>query len=328
MKPNLANASSAIGCIVLVLVIGAKAQTAAKPEEGAVEIQMRNVDFRLASDIDLEVRTLRGRLKRTKPDRLVSFDDSDSFVVEVDAGEVAITAASLSALLNSYVFAYPGAPIKNIQVSIKGVRLSQKGTLHKGVDVPFEIEGPVSATPEGDIRLHAEKIKSARVPFRGLLHLFGADLSKLVNENAGRGAKIERDDIILSPRGITPPPHLEGHVAQVNVRDGKIIQIFDSGRHPPPLLPSFKTEAYIYHKGGALKFGKLIMEDADLEIVGNQTKGFFCFFLREYKKQLIAGYSKNTAADGLIVHMVDYNLLAQRRPSPGAVRLNAPPTSP
>ncbi len=328
MKPNLANASSAIGFIVLVLVTGAKAQKAAKPEEGAVEIQMRNVDFRLASDIDLEVRTLRGRLKRTKPDRLVAFDDIDSFVVEVDTGEVAITAASLSALLNSYVFAYPGAPIKNIQVSIKGARLSQKGTLHKGVDVPFEIEGPVSATPEGDIRLHAEKIKSAHVPFKGLLHLFGADLSKLVNENAGRGAKIEGDDIILSPRGITPPPHLEGHVAQVNVRGGKIIQIFDSGRHPPLLLPPFKTEAYIYHRGGALKFGKLIMEDADLEIVGNQTKGFFCFFLREYKKQLIAGYSKNTAADGLIVHMVDYNLLAQRLPSPGAVRLNAPPTSP
>jgi hypothetical protein len=313
MKLNVANASSAVGCIVLVLVLGA--QTATKPEEGAVEIQMRNVDFRLASDIDLEVRTLRGRLKRTKPDRMVTFDDSDSFVLEIDTGEVAITAASLSALLNSYVFAYQGAPIKNLQVSIKGSRLSQKGTLHKGVDLPFEIEGPVSTTPEGDIRLHAEKIKSAGIPLKGLMHLFGADLSKLVNENAGRGAKIEGDDIILSPGGITPPPHLEGHVTQVNVRDGKIIQVFDSGRHSPPLLPPFKTAAYIYQRGGMLKFGKLLMEDADLEIVGDQTKGSFCFFLREYKKQLIAGYSKNTPADGLVVHIADYNRLVQRRPS-------------
>jgi hypothetical protein len=316
MKLDAANASSAVGCIVLVLVLGA--QTVPKPEQGAVEIQMRNVDFRLESDIDLEVRTLRGRLKRTKPDHPVTFDDSDSFVVEIDTGEVAITAASLSALLNSYVFAYPGAPIKNLQVSIKGSRLSQKGTLHKGVDLPFEIEGPVSTTPDGDIRLHAEKIKSAGIPFKGLMHLFGADLSKLVNQNAGRGAKIEGDDIILSPGGITPPPHLEGHVAQVNVRDGKIIQVFDSGRHSPPLLPPFKTEAYIYHKGGVLKFGKLLMGDADLEIVGDQTKGPFCFFLREYKKQLTAGYSKNTPADGLVVHMADYNRLVQRHPSPRA----------
>jgi hypothetical protein len=327
MNLILANASSAIGCIALVSVLGA--QTATKPEEGAVEIQMRNVDFRLASDIDLEVRTLRGRLKRTKPDGPVTFDDSDSFVVEVDTGEVAVTAASLSALLNSYVFAYPGAPIKNIQVSIRGSRLTQRGTLHKGVDLPFEIEGPVSTTTEGDIRLHAEKIKSAGIPFKGLLHLFGADLSKLVNENAGRGAKIEGDDIILSPRGITPPPHLEGHVAQVNVRDGKIIQVFDSGRHSPPLLPPFKTAAYIYQKGGALKFGKLLMEDADVEIVGDQTKGLFCFFLREYKKQLIAGYSKNTPADGLVVHMADYNRLVPRRLSPrGGGSVNALPISP
>jgi hypothetical protein len=64
-----------------------------------------------------------------------------------------------------------------------------------------------------------------------------------------------------------------------------------------------------------LKFGKLLMEDADLEIVGDQTKGSFCFFLREYKKQLIAGYSKNTPADGLVVHIADYNRLVQRRPS-------------
>ena len=320
MNSNLA------GFIVLLLVLGphpvqpaqetAKEQTATKHEESAVEIQMRNVDFRLAPDIDLEVRTLRGRLKRTKPDRPVTFDDPESFVVEVDTGEVAITAANLSALLNSYVFAYPKAPIKNIQVSIKGSRLSQKGTLHKGVDLPFEIEGPVSSTPDGDIRLHAEKIKSAGIPFKGLLHLFGADLSKLINENAGRGAKIEGDDIILSPRGITPPPHLEGHVAQVNVKNGRIIQIFDSSRHSAPLLPPVKTEAYIYHRGGVLRFGKLIMEGADLEIVGDQTKGLFCFFLREYKKQLIAGYSKNTPADGLIVHMADCNRLAPRRSSP------------
>jgi hypothetical protein len=71
------------------------------------------------------------------------------------------------------------------------------------------------------------------------------------------------------------------------------------------------------------------MEDADVEIVGDQAKGPFCFFLREYKKQLIAGYSKNTPADGLVVHMADYNRLVQRRPSPrGGGTVNALPISP
>jgi hypothetical protein len=49
------------------------------------------------------------------------------------------------------------------------------------------------------------------------------------------------------------------------------------------------------------------MRDADLEIVGDKPTGLFDFFLREYKKQLVAGFSKNTPANGLVVHMVDYS---------------------
>src|SRR5436305_8041767 len=60
---------------------------------GAVDIQMRNVNFRLARDIVLEVRTLRGELRRTKPEIPVTFDDNGSFTVQIDTAQVAITAA-------------------------------------------------------------------------------------------------------------------------------------------------------------------------------------------------------------------------------------------
>jgi hypothetical protein len=48
------------------------------------------------------------------------------------------------------------------------------------------------------------------------------------------------------------------------------------------------------------------MNDADLEIVGDRP-GVFDFFQREYLKQLVAGYSKTTPANGLIAHMADYS---------------------
>jgi hypothetical protein len=48
------------------------------------------------------------------------------------------------------------------------------------------------------------------------------------------------------------------------------------------------------------------MTDADLEIVGDRP-GAFDFFQREYQKQLVAGYSKNTPANGLVSHMADYS---------------------
>jgi hypothetical protein len=193
-----------------------------------------------------------------------------------------------------------------VSVTIDDNRLIQKGTIHRQIDLPFEIEASLSATEDGNIRVHADKIRAGHIPVKGLLHFLGDDLAKLVKHNAERGMKIVGDDIILIPRTLTPPPHLEGRVTRVSIAGGKIIQFFDSGRHTAALSPPFRSAAYIYHRGGILQFGKLTMHDADLEIVGDRP-GVFEFFQREYQKQLVAGYSKNTPANGLVAHMVDYS---------------------
>jgi hypothetical protein len=267
---------------------------------------MRNVNLRLTDNIVLEVRTLRGQLQRTNAEVPVTFDDSASFTVEIDSAQVAITPASLTALMNSYILAYDGAPIRNVSVKIDGNRLILKGTIHKGIDLPFEIRGSLSSTEDGNIRLHADKIRTAHIPLKGLLHLLGEDLSKLINQKTERGMKIVGDDIILYPQTLTPPPHLRGRVTKVSITGGKIVQVFDSGRRLEPLKPPLGSIAYIYHRGGTLRFGKLTMNDADLEIVGDRP-GIFEFFQREYLKQLVAGYSKTTPAKGLVAHMVDYS---------------------
>jgi len=299
-------AAAICGARLLAFSPSRQTSPAAHPEPaGDVEIQMKNVNFWLANDIVLEVRTLRGQLRRARPASPVTFDDPASFLVAIDCAEVGVTAASLTALTNSYVLSYAGAPIKNVQVTIKGDRLVEKGTLHKGIDLPFEIEGSLFPTQDGNIRMHADKIGAAHVPVKGLLHLFGEDLAKLVNQNAGRGMEIIGDDIILNFRAMTPPPHLEGRVTRVTVTDGKIIQFFDSGRHPAILDPPLASAAYIYHRGGVLRFGRLTMQDADLELVGDRP-GVLNFFLRDYLKQLVAGYSKTTPSNGLIAHVADY----------------------
>jgi hypothetical protein len=273
---------------------------------GSVEIQMKNVDFRLARDIVLEVSVLRGRLQRTRREVPVTFDDRASFTVEIDSARVAMTPASLTSLMNSYVLAYDGAPISKVTMTISGDKLMLKGTLHKGLDLPFEMEGSVSTTEDGNIRVHAAKIRAVHMPVKGMLHLLGENLSKLVNQNGGRGMTIQRDDIILTPATLTPPPHFAGRVISVSIEGNKIVEVFDSGRHPAALVPPFRSAAYIYHRGGVVRFGKLTMNEADLEITGDRP-GKFDFFLSEYQKQLIAGYSKNTAAGGLVAHMADYS---------------------
>ncbi len=277
-----------------------------RTDSGAVGIQIRNVNLLLSRDIVLGVRSLRGNLERTKPSVPVTFDDSNSFVVDADSAEIHITAASMAALMNQYVFAYEGAPIKDVNVTLEGDHLIQTGKIHKGVDLPFKITASLSVTADGDVRVHAEKIKAEHFPVKGLLHFLGEDLEKLIHENPGRGVTVDGDDLILSPASLTPAPHIHGRITRVSVAGDSIVLIFDSGRHVAPLEPPYRTAAYIYHRGGVLRFGKLTMNDADLEIVGDRP-GVFDFFQREYQKQLIAGYSKNTSRNGLVAHMVDYS---------------------
>jgi hypothetical protein len=195
--------------------------------------------------------------------------------------------------------------LKNITLKAVGGQIKQTGTMHKGVDVPFEIEGPLEATQAGEIRLHADKITSAHIPMKGLLHLFGEDLSKLVNLKQDRGVTIEGDNIVIRPDRILPPPRIEGRVTSARIQADRIVLSFDSGS-ANELKPLYKIGSYIYHRGGVLRFGKLTMSDADLEIVNESQHSPFEFSLPEYTRQLTAGYSKNTPSRGLIVFMPDF----------------------
>ncbi len=71
----------------------------------------------------------------------------------------------------------------------------------------------------------------------------------------------------------------------------------------------------MYFRGGALRFGKLTMADADLALVDQEPKSPFDFSLAGYNDQLVAGYSKSTQALGLVVHMPDFASL-KRVPAP------------
>jgi hypothetical protein len=64
-----------------------------------VGIEMHNVRLHVADDAILEITWLGGRLRSTSAHPPV-FDDQHSFVMEIDDGEMAIDASSLSALVN------------------------------------------------------------------------------------------------------------------------------------------------------------------------------------------------------------------------------------
>jgi hypothetical protein len=269
------------------------------------QVEMRNVDFYVDPEIVLHIRRLQGTM-HSKQGGPINFDDKHSFTIRIASAEVGLTGPDLSALLNKYVFAYPGAPLKHLQVTVANGEIVQKGTLHKGLDLPFEIHAQLAITPEGKIQIHPTRTRILGVNGDKLMHTFDLSLEKLVDLRRAKGASVHGNDIFLTPDSILPPPTIEGRVTAVRIEGGQVVQVF-GGPTPPPTaaVPDRGARNYMFYRGGTLRFGKLLMLDAEMQIVDMDPSDPFKFDLDHYDAQLIAGYSRTLPDLGLVVYMRD-----------------------
>ena len=293
--------------LLLVLLLATFAVSPAADDTPVeVQVQMRNVRLRVDETTVLQVVRLRGTLVSTKRGHPPVFDDKDSFIVRIDSAQIALSMDSLTRLLNTYVFHYDGSPLKNLTVTADGPRLKLKGTVHKGIDLPFTIVADPSVDADGALRLRAHSIKTLGIPAKGLLTFFGVELENLVNLQGRTGMRVVEDTVVIAPGALVPPPRIEGRLQAVRVEPTRVVQIFGPGSLPPLTLPDRSMRNYMYYRGGTLRFGKLTMSDADLALIDASQKDPFDFYQDRYERQLVAGYSKNTVAHGLKVYMPDY----------------------
>jgi hypothetical protein len=272
---------------------------------------MVNVMYHFQDNVAVHIRRLGGALIPAKPDQIPVFDDKQSFVLRVDTAEMAMTPQSLANVLNQYVFARKDAPVKDVSITIENGRLKIKGKLHQRGDLSFETENTLSVTANGKIRMHSEKIKALHLPVKGLMDLLGVEVSDLIKSGKAPGIRAEKDDLILDPEQVLPPPQIKGKVTQIRLEAGNIIQVF--GEPSAYKWAQVPARNYMAYRGNRLKFGKLTMEDTDMVLMDADPRDPFDFSLDRYKEQLMAGYSKTTASFGLRVFMVDLNKLSKAR---------------
>jgi hypothetical protein len=249
------------------------------------------------------------------PDRPPIFDDQRSYTLRLFSAELSMDMASLQSLLNRHVFAYEGSPLSDLTVRTQADRLLMKGKLRKGVAVPITATASVSATADGLLRLHVESMKALGVPAKGLLNLFGLEVDDVMDIKKRRGVDVQDNDILIAAGEVLPPPEIKGRLARVEVRGDRLLQVFEDGSQPRPArltLPAPSARNYIYFGGGNIRFGKLTMHDADLQLIDADPKDPFDFFTTRYNAQLVAGYSKNTPNKGLKTFMPDYDDLPRK----------------
>ena len=292
---------------------------------------MRNVDLHVAPMVVLHIRRLRGEVVSIPAGQPIVFDDKRSFDIRIATADVGMQTADLTRLLNEYVFAYEGRPLGNMTVTAHGSQLRLRATLHKGGDVPVEIIGNVSATPGGEVKVHPTSIKVAKVSAGPLLRLVGLKLQKLVSLRGSRGARIQGNDILLEPDSLLPPPRIHGHLTAARMEGDELRLTFNSETIAPIAAaadtPPDTSGNFLYFRRGTVRIGKLFMVHADLEIMDQNPADPLDFDLDQYVRQLVAGYVKNTAARGLIVHSPDLRTLGPSDESPRAPS-NAPSQAP
>ncbi len=276
-----------------------------------VAARMRNVRLHLTDTVELHVDDLRGHLT-SRTSGAPFFDDINSYRVDIDYARVDMSPQSLSNLMNGYVFAGDRAPVKNVSISIEGGELLQSGTLKKGIPVPFKMRGTIAATEDGRLRIHPTSLKAAGFVSKRVLDFFGLELERLLDVRNTRGVAVDGDDLLLDPGEILPPPRVHGRVTRAWIDGGAVRLQFGDAAAPGIDPPLPKVKNYMYYRGGTLRFGKLTMEDADLLLTDADPSDPFDFSPPKYEAQLVAGYSKNTKAHGLIVYMPDADDLVKR----------------
>lgn len=275
-------------------------------------MEMRNVDLHINRKNAMRVRSLRGQVL-TKPGAVAWLDDPASFRIRATSGVVALDGDAITSLLNEVAFNYPGAPITNLRVTIENGSVVQRGTLHKGVALPFQMWSVPVLQPDGRLRLHPDRLKILGVNGLALMHALGLHMDRMMDLGKAHGASVQGDDIYLDPLQIIPPPVVEGKLAAVRVEGAFLVQEFartpDDSIFGTFVVADSGSRNFVYFRGGSLRFGRLTMTDTDLLIHDVDERDPLDLYFAEYNRQLVAGHTGNLPNLGLRTWMVDYGKL-------------------
>ena len=284
------------------------------PAAGAVRMEVQNSQFHVLDNVMLTVTRLDAWM--IPKSQVIDLDKMNSFILQIVSGETRMKAPDLSALMNEYLFPHAREPIKNMTVTFENGTVVVKGDLHKAIDVPFEGKGALSIADNSDIRLRFTELKVAGIIKKGFLDALGIKLSSIAQPGKQWRFHIEGNDIILPIAALFPPPRVAGTLTSVRIDGDDMVQVFgppDATLKDPPV----PAKNYIYFHGGRIIFGKLTMNDVDLELIDKDPSNPLDFSIVHYYAQLQAGSFKMTANQGLVAYVADYSAIAPKpQPAP------------
>jgi hypothetical protein len=278
-----------------------KTTTPTAPSQPATVLYAHNLLLRKGPKFRVYVRWIRGEMLSTRAQTNPSFDDQSSFVLDIQKGVIHVNIGDIGSYLNTSLPA--GSPLTKITVQPSGNELKINGTLHKIVPLPVELIGTLSATPQGLVQFHTDKIDVLKIPMKGLLGGLHLKLSDLVESKPIPGVQVVNNSIVFDTEQLLPPPHIRGQITTINVKPPDIEVIYGNAPNDEAKLAQWHN--FLRLSGGSIDFGKLTMHNVDLTMIDASKDAWFDLDLANYQAQVVHGYTRMTAQAGLEIFMPD-----------------------
>ena len=289
----------------------AAATTAATPDSAPTSVYAHNLMLRKGPDFRIYVRWLRGQMVRTRHDVNPTFDDPESFFLEVKTGVIRANIGDIGNFLNAGGVA--NSPLRNITLLADGDQIKLKGTLHKLISLPVELLGSVTAASDNRIQLHVTKLNVLKIPLKGLLGGLHVSVSDLIQPKGIPGIEVSGNEIFFDTVKLLPPPHIHGQLTKVRVVTPDIEEVYGNAEDTVTRVEQWRN--FLRLNDGTIDFGKLTMHHVDLIMVDLSDDAWFDLDLNNYQNQLVNGYTRMTPQAGLQIFMPDLDTLPKNNGS-------------
>lgn len=295
---------------------------------GYTAVVMKNIALRIDEDVNVFVVSLTGALVPVATD-LVDLDQPGRLQIVVDEAEVRISEEDLERLFSRYLFEEdddfgddfgegPESPLRDVEVTLERGRVVLKAELEEGGD-DVELRGTLEPTVSGDVALIPTALRRDEKPVDALDDIFeegvGAtsfgddDLGAgFANVSAGPALWLDEDAIYFDPEAILRAPALDADVIDVKT-SGKYVRLLLEGNAPEvkTLGPPGDPENYVEMRGGAVRFGKVVMPRADLLFLDADPSDPLDLSLHRFDEQVIAGETRMRPDLGLESTLPDFD---------------------
>jgi hypothetical protein len=254
------------------------------------------------------VRWLRGQIIRVNRAINPSFDEPDSFVLDVKTGVIHTNVGDLTNFLNEGLM---NSPLKNVNLSGDGNQIKVRGTLHKIVPLPIELTGTIGVAPANRVQLHVNQLSVLKMPVKALLGEFHLNISSLFSPGNIPGIEVSGNDVFFDPVKLLPPPHIRGELTGVRIVNPDIEEIYGNAQEDVTRVAQWRN--FLQLRGGTIDFGKLTMHPVDLIMVDLSNDAWFDLDLAHYQEQLVNGYTRMTPEAGLQIFMPDLDTIPKTK---------------